>query len=98
MLAVKLVLEWVNAATDVPEAAKTFPVGEADVPQTVPRADNAAPPSEETVAPKVAEVVEIDETVGVVSAGAVAAAVEVTDKLSIPILGRLPVDPPDPLW
>jgi hypothetical protein len=82
-LAVKPVLECENAATVVPPSADAFPVGEADVPQTVPRADNAAPPLEETVAPNVAEVVVIDETVGEVRAGAVAAAVDVTEILSI---------------
>lgn len=64
----------------------------------MPRADNATPPSDETVAPRVAEEVEIDETVGEERVGAVAEAVDVTDKLSIPILGLLPDDPPDPLW
>lgn len=68
------------------------------MPQTVPLADRAAPPFEETVAPSVAEVVVIDATVGVEIVGAVDAAVEVTNKLSIPIFGLLPVDPPDPLW
>ena len=97
VLAVKPVLECVNAATVVPPSASTFPVGEALVPQTVPLAVRAAPPLEETVAPSVAEVVAMDDAVGVVRVGAVAAAVEVTDKLSIPILGRLPLDPPVPL-
>jgi hypothetical protein len=70
VLAIRLDLECVNASTVVPEAAEAFPVGEDEVPQTVPREVKVAPPFEETVAPNVAEVVVIDETVGVVRVGA----------------------------
>ena len=75
MFSVKPVLECVKAATVVPPSGDAFPVGDADVPQTVPRADNAAPPSEEIVAPRIAEVGAIDETVGEDRVGEVADAV-----------------------
>ena len=71
-MAVRLVLECVNAATAVLPSANAFPVGEADVPQMVPLAVRAAPPFEETVAPSVAEVVVMDETVGFINVGGVA--------------------------
>jgi hypothetical protein len=43
--------------------------GAADVPQQVPRAESAAPPSEATVAPKTAVASVTDEDVGVFTVG-----------------------------
>jgi hypothetical protein len=53
----------------VPPSAEELPVGEAVVPQTVPREVIEAPPFAVTLAPSVTLVVEIELTVGVVIVG-----------------------------
>ena len=84
MLAVKPVLECVNAATVVPPSANEFAVGAAAISQTVPLADNAAPPLDVTVAPSVAEVVAIVAAVGEFRVGAVGAVpVSITSSILI---------------
>ena len=59
-----------NVPVVVPVAAEQFVVGLAVVPQQVPRAEiEAGTPKEVTVAPRVAPVVVMEETVGVVTVG-----------------------------
>ena len=64
----------VNIPVVVPPSARQFETGLAVVPQQVPRAVIAAPPSEVTLAPSVADVSVIEATVGEVTVGAVSAA------------------------
>jgi len=65
-------LEWVNIPVVVPPSARQLVVGEGEVPQQVPLAVIEDPPSEARLAPKVAVVSVIEETVGEVTVGAVA--------------------------
>ena len=71
MLAGSPVLEWVKTPVVVPPSAKQLVVGLAVVPQHVPLAVSAAPPSEVTLAPNVAEEEVTALEVGVVTVGAV---------------------------
>ena len=55
----------------VPPSARQLVVGAAEVPQQVPRAVRAAPPSEVTLAPRVAPLEVIEVAVGEVTVGVV---------------------------
>lgn len=64
----KPVLAWENVP--VPEPSDTLlPVGEDEVPQTVPRSVTVAPPSLDTVPPNTAVVSVTDANVGVSTVG-----------------------------
>ena len=63
-----------NTPVEVPVAAKQFVIGLTVVPQQVPLAVSAAPPSDVTLAPNVAEVDVMEVAVGDVTVGIVTAA------------------------
>jgi len=75
VLAVSPVRLWLKVPVLVPPSARELPVGEEEVPQTVPLEVIEAPPFAVTLAPRVALVVEMELTVGVVTVGVTIAAV-----------------------
>ena len=60
-------LTWLNASTVVPPSSRPFDNGVGEVDQSVPRFVMLAPPSEIIVPPNTAEVLPIDEMLGLVS-------------------------------
>lgn len=75
----------------VPLSARQFVVGDADVPQHVPRAEmTEGTPREVTFAPRVAPVVVVDVAVGVVTVGTAGVSAQIVPLHDVPEI-QLPI-------
>lgn len=88
------VLDCVNAPVAVPPSTMQFVIGDGEVPQHVPRAVMAAPPSDVIVASRVADVLVIAVAVGEITAGKAAAIVIDVPMLDVPAFASATVTEP----